>query len=504
MPGDHTTVQPSWRPLAQRLSGLITRRGSVKGKSGSEITSEKGSVPIYKQKTRILKEGAQDFKPLEVDLNALEAFDLPDAWLESESQNRSEGEQRQKCDLVASNTKTPIADFFASRSVLDVPSSSQGLPPAYPQCQSNHSAKRPSAVLKTAHVVYSQGLADTASFTDDTQSVTSVLDRGRPLEPRYMVAGQSTTKDSKRWSLPPLDSNIKIQEPTTATQAVELPDCMRSSVDHTKKPLDYGAGEHATSGLNAPSRSRPSENRNTAAKQRHSMYEGCGTPSSATSLMGKPATVIPRSYSAAPTDRIQSWQRNGSWTSGARAYAPPPEHSAALMHSSPPARRVSPMGGVTSNRLAWIRELEEKKSGKVNDDRHGIKNSSGSVADKLAMFESKKTASTPPLRLPPVSRSNSTSRSSATGVESVFSTSSNVATISSRTSIDTARSNHRSSSVMSYYDESFVKKMESVVGGIAPEKNDVKTAKELKEAGEESSDPVVHQEEPAKDKSETP
>jgi hypothetical protein len=174
------------------------------------------------------------------------------------------------------------------------------------------------------------------------------------------------------------------------------------------------------------------------------------------------------------------------------------------MHSSTPARRVSPIGGVTSNRLAWIRELEEKKSGKVNDEPHGIKNSGGSVADKLAMFESKKTASAPPLRLPPMSRSNSTSRSSAAGVESVFSTSSNVATVSSRTSTDTARSNHRSSSVMSYYDESFFKKMESVVGGLAPEKNDVKTAKKLEEAGEVSPNPVVHQEEPEKDESEKP
>ncbi|PCD31436.1 hypothetical protein AU210_011090 [Fusarium oxysporum f. sp. radicis-cucumerinum] len=108
-----------------------------------------------------------------------------------------------------------------------------------------------------------------------------------------------------------------------------------------------------------------------------------------------------------------------------------------------------------------MRKLEEKENTKPNNDLTALQKRAGSVSDKLAMFEKKNlsvtSASSKRLQLP---ARNTSSQYSASVRESIFSADGSAYAPSPRTSMDTART----SSVMSYYDDSFREKLESIVG----------------------------------------
>jgi hypothetical protein len=140
-----------------------------------------------------------------------------------------------------------------------------------------------------------------------------------------------------------------------------------------------------------------------------------------------------------------------------------------------------PSAALTSGRLAWIRELENKSSSSSGPSKPELQKlkapGGGGVAGKLAMFEHMQKKQPGP---PSLSRSNSTTSSrvsSGAMAESLFAGASSTLSFAgdalpstARTSIDSTRSiyaSHRSSAVLAYYDEDFREKMEGVAGGLS-------------------------------------
>jgi hypothetical protein len=130
--------------------------------------------------------------------------------------------------------------------------------------------------------------------------------------------------------------------------------------------------------------------------------------------------------------------------------------ASASSSSQPPlARRASTR--LASDRLAWIKELEEGKNGSKNPGRDFVlKNLQGGVADKLAKFEGKQLTGG-------LTRTNSTisrmSSADAYGIESSYES------IMTRTS--TVDTSNRASSVLTNFDDSFREKMETLAGNLA-------------------------------------
>lgn len=172
------------------------------------------------------------------------------------------------------------------------------------------------------------------------------------------------------------------------------------------------------------------------ASKRHSMP--------ATPTVAQIQSTLAAKSAANAEDRRRSWQPASPVPSTSQG---PPRASSRL----------------TANRLAWIKELEEGKHRNQGGDPM-LRNlrAGGSVADKLANFEAKQIAT-------PVGGGRLTRTNSIISRVSMMDSSYAGGTTTARTSIDTS---HRASSVMSYYDDSFREKMESIAGNFAPKDGD--------------------------------
>lgn len=453
----HTTTDSSRRPFASKLSGFMRGQASKSKKQQPPqpaLSSDNGSVFGFKRQKRTpgpTQDSALDFKPLEVDLNSLESMRLSEGWLESPKRRpEREPERQQQPAPVSENTTTPIAAMFASKSVLNFQDSGQpSRSGSHTQTQTD-TGRQPLSLVEPNGIIYGRRSVDLASNSDAQSTRGSILDRGRPVEPSLRNVSDPPSKPpSWRQELPPLQSSISSHGRDAASRDSVLRPS-RSSAGGvgsiTAKPL-------ASSQLQVPGK--------LESNNRHSMY-AVGTVS-----LGPAKLVQTRSVSAAPVERIQAWQK--SVTSAPNPLASSASAPVVPSQSGAPVRRTSTRGaGGLGNRLAWIRELEEKKSASVNSDLGVLKKQSGSVSNKLAMFESRqKPAAAPVARLPPLTRTNSTTsttRFSSVGLGSDSSASGNAAA-TPRTSIDTARSSHRASSVMDYYDDTFRERMESMVSG---------------------------------------
>ncbi|KAK8023513.1 hypothetical protein PG993_011579 [Apiospora rasikravindrae] len=442
-----TATEPSWRPFAQKLSGFM-RHGSItknRKVSPSQPVAQVGDIDRAPSVFRLGRNRSQqkspttestiEFKPLEVDISKLESMRLAEGWLEQEPPpKKPDPEQLKKKPLPKPPpaSSTPIADLFASKAEFD---SGLNL-----QDHAQTIARKPVPTSPAPTTTTTQTTTTTTTTTPERQppathaATYSILERGRPIEPKDIIP----------------------QEPVADLAGNATP--TQSSIAQKRRSL------------------QSSQSNAFAIDNRHSMFA-----SAALSTSGRIDTSAtrpiqtPRSASANPVDRIQAWQK--SITSA--PMAPPPSNALGTPQTSAPVRKVSPKG-LAGNRLAWIRELEEKKSSDLRKDVGVLKKQAGSVSNKLAMFENKgasasAAASNP--RLPPLSRSNSTtSRMSSVGLKSTTTWDKDNATATPRTSIDTTRSSHRNSGVMSYYDESFREKMEGLVANLAEKDDEDKTA----------------------------
>ncbi|KAK8877738.1 hypothetical protein PGQ11_002684 [Apiospora arundinis] len=478
MAGKHdsaTATEPSWRPFAQKLSGFM-RHGSTKNRKVSPsqpvVNAGDDKISVFKLgRNRSQKsppaETTVEFKPLEVDISKLESIRLAEGWLEVEQPKKPDPEQLKKKPLPKPppSSATPIADLFASKSDFDLPGLSGqdrgrrhthmflGSSGTTNEAQSPIARKPvPTSPAATTTTITSTTTATTTKPPATHAATYSILERGRPIEPKDIIP--DTTADA--------DADV---DATTQSSNAQKRRSLQSSQSNVPPPSSWSnaTGASKWAGKN---------------DNRHSMFAIVPTPTGNTRIDVASRLQTPRSASATPLDRIQAWQKSitSAPMAPAGSMAPPPVPNAALgtPQASASVRKVSPRG-LAGNRLAWIRELEEKKSSDLRKDVGVLKKQAGSVSDKLAMFETKGTSNGGVGRLPPLSRSNSTtSRMSSVGLKSTTTSSAWDNTAATpRTSIDTTRSSHRNSGVLSYYDESFREKMEGLVAGLA-EKEDEK------------------------------
>jgi hypothetical protein len=450
MAGKHGSEEPSRRSFAQKLSGLISRRGSAKRKSltPAEVSDDKGSLFGFKRHSKAPEEAVAEFKPLEVDIDSLEALRISDGWLDPTPPKPKPAPAQETLAAPVANASsvTPIADQFGSKLSAERPASPARAQESHAQDhhhETAHSSRRPMSVRDS-------GRRDHGA----SQRTGSVLERGRPVESRYLSTDLPRGSKTSRYSLP---APINTHPGRPRESSLPPPQSSQSSVS-----------KFATMHSNMSMQRLPGEGRSSFSSNRHSMHEEAASPTfESVKVKATPLTL--RSVSAAPAvDRVSlqaPWQKqNTSALNSPASIGMPSPTTAAAPQVAPLARKGSTRGGAAVNRLAWIRELEEKKSSGMNRDLPVLKKQAGSVLDKLAMFETKKSLAAPQARMPPPPpRSNSTSRFSTAGPESIFSADSNTATASPRTSIDTVRTNNRASSVMSHFDDSFREKLESLV-----------------------------------------
>ncbi|ETS76772.1 hypothetical protein PFICI_12159 [Pestalotiopsis fici W106-1] len=467
MPVKHDAVESSAsrRPLAQKLSGLIIRRGGP-GKGGPkspEIIDEKASIFRFKrQKKAPSPEATPEFKPLEVDLNRLS---LSEGWLDThkdeeleQRQDEHKQQQQQEQQNSSDNTddSTPIANKYSTMLSLGVQDQGK-IDWPYLQKQDSNSNKRPYSMVETSSLAYRRPLQSSSA-----QSVGSVLDRGRPVEPKRYVT-DPLWKTNAILPDPPAQSAPVVEKATTSRH---VPRKSIQSIHNDTNALSATTKHNIAA---APQAKAPEKLDRVG---RHSMY-ATPNPTAALPALKPVSTPSSRSSSANPLDRIQQWQKSVTSAPSSNPGAPAANPTSAPSSNAPSRKASTTTTRGVGNRLAWIKELEEKKSGSLGQDIGVLKKASGSVSNRLAMFESKQAAAAPPLsnKKPPLTRTNSTtSRLSSVGLDSTFSANGNT-TATPRTSGETVRSSHRASSVMSYYDDSFREKMENVAGSYSDAKD---------------------------------
>ncbi|KAI0475594.1 hypothetical protein GGR56DRAFT_695352 [Xylariaceae sp. FL0804] len=480
MAGKQQAAEPSRRNLAQKLTGFM-RHGSTRSKQAqpSDQVEHGPASSVFRAKRQKNAPAQHQQQPqqqlgqlqrLEVDLKAVEAYRLSDGWLEPEKPKPAPEEKKKEEEEPApapENTATPIAAMFAKRSASTIRLLGPESPVRSEFSNRDSGAGRPYSWAEPV----GRSSADLTS-NHDAQSVVSILDRGRPIE-----AAQFGTDDVS--GKPKSTRNASHESATSAaTEPAAPPKGASSSMG---PPSRAGSTRSATgAAARAHLRSREFLQETPGAANRHSMYAAVPQSPSQPQPPNHLATAArtahaPRSASAMPLGRIEAWQKGVNPTASNSSAPSQPPFAAGL-------RKTSGLAG--SNRLAWIRELEEKKSGGLGKDVEVLKRQSGSVSDKLAMFEGKGRgggggtgASTPRLGPLTLSRSNSTtSRFSAAGLDS----SSGGATgggpgaaSTPRTSIDTVRSSsHRASSVMDNYDDSFRERLEGIASTVPPPEED--------------------------------
>ncbi|KAF5719496.1 hypothetical protein FMUND_4684 [Fusarium mundagurra] len=395
--------KPLWRPLAHKLSSLIPLRRLNKAKSKPDVRSDHAAQ----------SNNASDFR-LDVPLNGLESLRLPSSWL-------LQPKDADKQPVDASSTR--LSHHFSRKPV------------------NRTDASRPLTFIDSSDADQHQARASAleALGSPDRSTTPSILDRGRPVEARHLIHQPVKNLKNHRKSLP-LDLETMFQAPNedhdsnalrTATIRL-VPNESLITTPSVKESPRWTAEREARLAMPPPPRplsTSPIDSSSTAP------------PSKPIQIPRNPQLALKRPTSLGPSPKATE--------------SPSSE-------PQPPLSRVnSKRPGALTDRLAWMRKLEEKDTTKPNNDLTALQKRAGSVSDKLAMFEKKNlsvtSTTTKRLQLP---ARNTSSQYSASVRESIFSADGSAYAPSPRTSMDTART----SSVMSYYDDSFREKLESIVG----------------------------------------
>ncbi|EWG53313.1 hypothetical protein FVEG_11775 [Fusarium verticillioides 7600] len=401
--------KPLWRPLAHKLSSLIPLRRLNKAKSKPDVRSDHAAQS---------NTASADFR-LDVQLNGLESLRLPSSWL---LQPKDADKQQQQQPVDASSTR--LSHHFSRKPV------------------NRTEVSRPLTFIDSSDADQHQARASAleALSSPDRSTTPSILDRGRPVEARHLIHQPVKNLKNHRKSLP-LDLETMFQAPhedhdsnalRTATIRLVPNESLITtpSTPSVKESPRWTAEREARLAMPPPPRplsTSPIDSSST-------------TPSKAIQIPRNPQLALKRPTSLGP---------------------PPKPTDSPSEPQTPLSRAPSKRPGALTDRLAWMRKLEEKDTTKPNNDLTALQKRAGSVSDKLAMFEKKNlsvtSSTTKRLQLP---ARNTSSQYSASVRESIFSADGSAYAPSPRTSMDTART----SSVMSYYDDSFREKLESIVG----------------------------------------
>jgi hypothetical protein len=428
--------KPLWRPLAHKFSTLILRRRPSKRNARVDVDEKAQETPA-------------NFKPLEVRSNVLEGLHVPNSWLvESPSAN--------------SHDKLTLPAINLSESQRSPRSRGFGL---------SKDSSRPfsigdiSGLLKTESDRAS-ALANLTA-TDSEPKERSVLDRGRPVEARHLIHQPVRGTKTNRKSLPlelmftaPAYNEGQTSNTTNDNSATKIDVASPSSFQESS-PWTAEHRRRSTIRIVSRSPTRADETKTD-------------TISTTTTTTDEPEPRVSQSIPRKPVA-----QALDTTTSTTQAPTPAPTRTLSIKsnantdapsYSTSVTRLKAKQPSKLSDRLSWIKNLEEKNNDRPNKDLAQLPKRAGTVSDKLAMFEKKNMSGTAnkqhllaPTRTYSSSHSSthSSSYNSARGRESIFSTDSNANVSSTRTSIDTT---HRTSSVMSYYDDTFRQKLESLVG----------------------------------------
>ncbi|OBS18993.1 hypothetical protein FPOA_10718 [Fusarium poae] len=426
--------KPLWRPLAHKFSTLVLRRRS--SKRDARDANEKA------------QETPANFKPLEVRSNVLEGLHVPNSWLVESPSANSQDKLTLPAINLSESQKSPRSRGFGLSKDKD--------------------SSRPfsigdiSGLLKTESDRASALASLTA--TDSAPKEQSVLDRGRPVEARHLIHQPVRGTKTNRKSLPlelMFTAPVRNEGQTSNTpdeDSTTKIDIASPSSFHESSP--WAAEHRRRSTIRIVSRSP------TRADETKIDTISTTTTTTTDELERRPSQSIPRKpvASAPSTTSSTTSAPEPTRTSSIRS-----NNTDAPSYSTSVTRLKAKQPSKLSDRLSWIKNLEEKNIDRPNKDLAQLPKRAGTVSDKLAMFEKKNMSSTAnkqhllaPARTYSSSHSSthSSSYNSARGRESIFSTDSNAGVSSTRTSIDTT---HRTSSVMSYYDDTFRQKLESLV-----------------------------------------
>ncbi|OBR07265.1 hypothetical protein CH63R_08786 [Colletotrichum higginsianum IMI 349063] len=547
--GDWTVVSTMTTPASRRpasvrekLSGFVRRgRGLAKKTTMSVLGESRHERPSLDESLHpkvLPRVQVQDFgtSSLDIDLLSLEAF--RDVQQPEKKKEAEEQQQQKKPQRTTSSSTTPIADMFARKAAtttstttatiaptapavvdqlppsLDTSSPSLYAPsvrkparaptgerrpgPAAPAPAAASAAGAGAAHHHTALTAHSSTSSPAVTVTIISSSSHVQAHNPRPWPPpatsRTVAPTRAQPVPVASDSKPP--ARVQLREPRRAAFTPAAP--AAAPFTATPGPLLARPRQHAGAAAVAEQQRLPPHHhheRQSAEKKRHS------TPTAMPSLSSTTSTSPSTAATPAPnpllaeilrTDRRRSWQpapTSAPSAAAAAAAAPTPRPSAPPSASAPwrgiPNRQTSVRLG--ADRLAWIRELEARNRNRssVNGDLPVLRTVQGSVADKLAKFESRQQEQQQqqqqqqlqkPLLQGPLTRSNST-RSRPSSIADTFSSyggGGGGGAATTRSSLDS----HRASSVFSHYDDSFREKLELITGKAGREADEEKKEEE--------------------------
>ncbi|WQF88445.1 hypothetical protein CDEST_13459 [Colletotrichum destructivum] len=543
--GDWTVVSTMTTPAASRrpasvrekLSGFVRRgRGLAKKTTMSVLGESRHERPSLDESLHpkvLPRVQVQDFgtSSLDIDLLSLEAF----RDVQQPEKKKEAEEQQKKPQRTTSSSTTPIADMFARKAAtttnttttttiapsapavvdqlppsLDTSSPSRYSPPVRKPARAPTQERRPgpaapasaaasaagagAAHHHTAHAAHSSTSSPAVTVTIISSSSHVQTHNPRPWPP---LATSRTVAPTRVQPVPAAEDSkpparVQLREPRRAAFTPAAP--TGAPVTATPGPFLARPRQHAGAfAVAEQQRLTPHQHheRQSAEKKRHSTPTAMlslSSTSASSSTAATPAGPNPSPAEIPRTDRRRSWQPAPTLApSAAAAAAHMPRPSAPPSASAPwrgiPNRQTSVRLG--ADRLAWIRELEAGKRNRssVNGDLPVLKTMQGSVADKLARFESRQQEQQqqqqqlqkPPLQGLPLTRSNST-RSRPSSIADTFSSygGGGGGGATTRSSLDS----HRASSVFSHYDDSFREKLELITGKAGREADEDKKEEE--------------------------
>ncbi|KAJ0160783.1 hypothetical protein CTA2_7292 [Colletotrichum tanaceti] len=543
--GDWTVVSTSTasrRPASvrEKLSGFVRRgRGLAKKTTMSVLGESRHERPSLDEDLHpkvLPRVQVRDFgtSSLDIDLLSLEAFrDVLQAEEEKEAEEqRQEKKRKKKPQRTTSSSTTPIADMFARKAATTMtmmtttttttastiaptaPAVVDQLPPSLHASSPSHYAPFARKPVRAPAEDRRPGPAAPAHQTAHTAHTAHSSTSG-PAVTVTIISSSSHVQAHNPGPWPPPATSRTVAPPRAPQPVPAVPDAKQPArpagplLASAPRQHAVAAGVVAGAVAVAEQQRLPRHHHHSHQQERPSAEKRHSTPmavmpSLSTTTTTTTATTTTPTMTPAPnpspaeiprTDRRRSWQpaptsapTSAPSSSSTAAAAAPPRPSAPPSASAPwrgiPNRQTSVRLG--ADRLAWIRELEagnrNRSRSSVNGDLPVLRTmQGGSVADKLARFESKqheqeqqrRQQQQPLQKQPPLARSNST-RSRPSSIADTFSSygcnsggggggSGSAAT--TRSSLDS----HRASSVFSHYDDSFREKLELITGKAADE-----------------------------------
>ncbi|KAK1989750.1 hypothetical protein LX36DRAFT_475251 [Colletotrichum falcatum] len=507
--GDWSSLRklPSVR---EKLSGIrLLGRGLSRKKTMSTLGENPDERPSMDGSTKsgFPRVQVQDFgtSTLDIDLHALEAFrsvQQPQPQPQPSSSSRAtrpdKAAQKQKPPPAAPPSTTPIADMFSRRCSILEPTTANASPRTKPSqarpsplansssssSPSSSSADKPSPATSstakpstvkpspakplsplTASSVNRAGRTAAAAAANGRRHGRASSNASGPVVSVTIISSDhSEPQPAKPWPPP---------ETPRASAPIRTRVLTTSTSDARQQPGRLQLRDPPRAAY-APSSAGPNAAAEPVARYRHHVTAAVAE---ADKRHSTPSTTPMPPAGGGSSNYINGYSNNNNRTDRRRSWQPAQQQQQQQQASGPSTPSGPPSASapwrnavdrqtsarLATDRLSWIRALEQGKntSSTISSDLPVLKTVRGSVADKLAKFESKRLQQQqqqmpPP---PPLTRSNST-RSRPPSIADTYSSYGGVTT-TTRSSLDS----HRPSSVFSHYDDSFREKMEFIAGG---------------------------------------